>query len=291
MQFLNGDNKTPALDVRPPPRGIPEDRLPQRVRRNIALVSNKAKHVAPRLGAEDVHVWWANLDLATDLLASLRATLSDDELRRAERFVFERDRKRFIAGRGLLRTIIGCYLKSDPVALEFVYNQYGKPGLVQERADSKLAFNMSHSDDIGVFAIALERELGVDVERISGDRRILDVAEQYFANGEVISLRALPDILQLRGFFNCWTRKEAYVKARGMGLSIPLESFEVSLVPGEEPALLRCSEPSAALNWTFRSLSAAPGFVAALVGAGSGWRLRERTWDFRCEEIEGGHRS
>jgi 4'-phosphopantetheinyl transferase len=278
MQFLDGRQQDSAFDSRQ--CGTTDDSVPERVKSNTPLVSNKAQHVAPGLGAEDVHVWWANLDVAPDLLERLRANLSDDELRRSERFVFERDRKRFIAGRGVLRTIIGRYLNRDPVFLQFVYNEYGKPGLVPESHGAKLTFNMSHSDDVGVFAIAVDRELGVDVERISEDRRILEVAAQYFSNGEIVSLRALSDALQLQGFFNCWTRKEAYVKARGLGLSISLESFVVSLVPGQRPALLRSNEPLAALNWSFCSLSAAPGFVAVLVAAGSRWRLQERTWGF-----------
>jgi 4'-phosphopantetheinyl transferase len=228
-----------------------------------------------RLMADEIHVWWAKLDVPTDILDGLAATLSADESERAGGFVFAEDRRRFISARGILRRIIACYVDADPARLRFCYNTHGKPGLLETKTHGGLRFNVSHSGGWAVFALSIDHEIGVDIERITDDERLLEVVEAYFAPGEIASLRALPKEQQLQGFFNCWTRKEAYIKARGMGLSIPLDTFEVSLAPGAQPALLKTAEVSATHNWTLQSLNAPFGYSAALVTGGRVWRLRE----------------
>lgn len=164
--------------------------------------------------------------------------LSADERERAARFHFLKDREHFIAARGLLRLLLSRYLDLPPQQLSFSYSPYGKPALAGERDCTSLRFNVSHSHGVALYAFTLEREVGVDVEYIRQDVVGESIAEHFFSAQEVTSLRALPAGVQPQAFFNCWTRKEAFIKARGEGLSFPLDQFDVSLVPGEATALI-----------------------------------------------------
>jgi 4'-phosphopantetheinyl transferase len=237
----------------------------------------------PPLGPDDVHVWLASLDRSESGLAELRAVLSEDERRRADRFYFEEDRKHFAAGRGLLRTILATYLSRPPEELRFGLTSYGKPFL---SGGESLCFNLSHSHGHALFAVTQGRELGVDLERIDHGRSYLELAEHYFSECEKRALRALPAAMQADGFFVCWARKEAYIKARGKGLAIDLSSFDVSLTPGEPAALLACREgPVETGRWTMRALPAIPGYAAALLVEGQSWRLWCGQWpdDAGCQ--------
>ena len=193
-----------------------------------------------------------------------------DEKSRAARFRFARDRNHFIAARGILRELLGGYLHRSPAELEFDYGPSGKPALRTEGPSSPVRFNLSHSHGLAVYAFALGREVGIDLEPIRPDFAADDIAGRYFSTRELNELRALPPELRPEGFFLCWTRKEAYVKARGEGLQIPLDSFSVSLTPGE-PEVLESADSS---RWSLRSFEPAPRYVAAVVGEGQGWRLR-----------------
>jgi 4'-phosphopantetheinyl transferase len=232
-----------------------------------------------QLEADEIHVWQANLDLPKKWLTHFASTLSVDELQRSERLVFTVDRHRFISARGILRSIIADYLAANPSQVRFSYNEYGKPALTEINAEKMLCFNVSHSGNRALFVFSIGRELGVDIEKISKDERLLDIVEIYFAPGEIASLRALPKELQYQGFFNCWTRKEAFIKARGMGLSIALDSFEVSLAPGDKPLLLSSRGPLAILDWKVRSLNVGVCYTAALVFSGDCARLRNLDWN------------
>ena len=184
---------------------------------------------------ENVHVWCVHLEYYFDRLQALLEVLSGDELERANRFYFQRDRKRFIVARAVLRIILGQYLERPAAQLRFRYNDYGKPYLAN--SDGELSFNLSHSDNLAVYGFVPRGEIGVDVERVKPDFATHEIARRFFSLSEVRDLTRLPAQKQAEAFFACWTRKEAYIKAKGQGLSIPLHRFRVSLNP-EKPALL-----------------------------------------------------
>ncbi|MGH9683821.1 MAG: 4'-phosphopantetheinyl transferase family protein [Candidatus Acidiferrales bacterium] len=173
------------------------------------------------------------MDAFPATLGRLQPHLSADENERASRFHFNRDRTRFIAARGALRELLGGYLRLPPGAITFHYDGHKKPSLDGKLTGKSLNFNVSHSDDVVVYAFGWDRNIGIDVEKMRQDFGGEDVARRYFSSGEVSRLMTLDQRDRSLGFFNCWTRKEAYVKACGEGLEIPLDSFEVSLEPGK----------------------------------------------------------
>jgi 4'-phosphopantetheinyl transferase len=223
----------------------------------------------------DIHLWRAYLDCEETQLRRFEATLASDEKDRAHRFFFQRDRDNFVATRGILRELLGRYVSRPPREIEFGYAPYGKPALMAKGFGRPIQFNLSHSHGLALFAFAVGRNLGVDVELVRADFGGDDIAERYFAPQEVEELRKLPASLQAEAFFLCWTRKEAYVKARGEGLQIALNSFHVSLTPGQ-PELLHSVD---SLRWSLRSLRPDQRYVGALVGEGGDWR--PRFWDWK----------
>jgi 4'-phosphopantetheinyl transferase len=229
----------------------------------------------PRCGQHEVHVWRASLDCDHAVLQALEATLSLDERARASRFVFARDRDRFVAGRGILRSILGQYTNRPETSLEFVYEPEGKPRLDLLDSDPPIRFNVSHSQNVAVYAVSERRELGIDVEAIRPDVIGEELAERFFSSRELAEFRSLPPEQRQEGFFLCWTRKEAYVKARGSGLGIPLDSFDVSLTPGRAEQLIAAD----AARWTVRSFHPADGYVGAVVAGGGSWNLQLFEWD------------
>jgi 4'-phosphopantetheinyl transferase len=231
------------------------------------------------LGSDEVHVWRVSLDKPAPQIDSFLHTLAADELTRAERFYFQRDRERFIIAHGVLRAVLGLYLNRAPERLSFCYHSHGKPALVRESAEDQLRFNMSHSHGVALYAVARGREVGVDLEFIRRDLEVEQIAERFFSRRELSTLRALPTELRKEAFFLCWTRKEAYIKARGEGLSLPLDQFDVSLIPGEPAALLSTRPDSQeALRWSLQELTLASGYVAALAVEGRGWSLSCWEW-------------
>jgi 4'-phosphopantetheinyl transferase len=227
----------------------------------------------PVLGADDVHVFFFGLEPAPGRLQALRASLSPDELSRADRFRSPWC-DRFVAGRGQLREILALYLDTDPRAVAFAYAPSGKPALAGK---GKVRFNLSHSASEAVLAIARGRELGIDLERIREDVECEGIARGFFSPAETAALMALPSTARRQGFFRCWTRKEAFVKAKGEGLSIPLADFDVSLDPEGPARLLRTEwDPLEKARWSLRSIEAPPGFAAAL--AVSGREPRVQMW-------------
>jgi 4'-phosphopantetheinyl transferase len=228
----------------------------------------------PTLSADEVHVWRAQLGCEPHELARLEAALSAEEKSRAERFVFPQDRQRFIAARGILRQLLSAYMNRSAAELEFVYGTHGKPQIKPQKGQLEVQFNVSHCKDLAVFAFAFRRQVGIDVEAIRPEFSGYEIAERFFSQQELSELRTLPPELQAQGFFLCWTRKEAYVKARGGGLQIPLDSFSVTLTPGR-PEKLQSSDDS---RWSLCSFQPAPGFVGAVIGEGKDWRLRRWEW-------------
>jgi len=216
------------------------------------------------LGSNEVHVWRARLDQAPSQVQSLQQTLAADERARAERFYFQRDREHFIVARGLLRVILGRCMGMEPDRLAFCYNSYGKPALGRDSGGDTLRFNVSHSHELALYAVTREHEIDVDLERLRSDLADEQIAERFFSRREFAVLRAVPTNMRQEAFFKCWTRKEAYVKAKGKGLSLPLDQFDVSLAPGEPAALLNTKlDPEEASHWSLQELTPGPGYVAA----------------------------
>jgi 4'-phosphopantetheinyl transferase len=236
-------------------------------------------HKLLTLGNDEVHVWRASLDLKAARVQSLQQTLSGDERARAGRFHFQKDREHFVVARGVLRAILGGYLDIEPGQVRFCYGAHGKPTLAQGAGKPVLRFNLSHAHGLVLYALARGRELGIDVEHLRPQLVNERVAEQFFSRGEVAVLRGLPADEQQKAFFDCWTRKEAYIKARGEGLSLRLDQFEVSLAPGAPAALLSSDgDPREACRWALKELSPGPGYMAALAVEGHGWRLTCWQW-------------
>ena len=193
-----------------------------------------------------------------------------------QRFRFEKDRRRYLIGRGGLRTLLGRYLDLAPQDLRFETAAAGKPHLAS--GQRRLQFNLAHSGEYVLIAIADGRAVGIDVEEIRDDFDAGELAAHFFSPGEQRDLEMLTGRARIEAFFECWTRKEAYVKARGEGLSLPLDQFDVSLRPGEPARLIATRpDPAEARRWQLSGLDVADGYKAALAVEGQGWTLR--LWD------------
>ncbi len=223
----------------------------------------------PHLGPGTVHVWRAPLDLDAGRLAELRLLLSDDEARRAGRFHFERDRNHFVAARGQLRLVLSRYLDAEPARRRFQYGNHGKPSLAGPAGRDRLCFNLSHSHGLALLAVTWGRELGIDVEHVRPDVNRDGLARRFFSPREVEVYERLPPEARRRAFYHCWTRKEAFVKAVGSGLTFGLEQFDVSLAPGE-PAALLAVRPAAeeAARWAMFDVDVGPEYAGALAVEG-----------------------
>jgi 4'-phosphopantetheinyl transferase len=222
------------------------------------------------LGNREVQLWTVRLEASEALLDQAFSWLSRDEEQRALRFRFEEHRRNFALGRAALRALAASYLQIAPSKVSFVYGDKGKPAL--DEGGGRLRFNVSNSGDLAAYAFTLDCEIGVDVEH---KRRMVDmenVARRFFAPGEVDELMSLAETDRTDGFFNCWTRKEAYIKAVGDGLSLPLGSFQVTLQPGVAARMLGLNgNAEAAKGWTLQTFTPAPDYAGAIA-----YRDRER---------------
>jgi 4'-phosphopantetheinyl transferase len=216
------------------------------------------------LDAESVHVWLASLPDFRSRLQDIAATLSADELDRARRFRFELHRDRYQLTRGLLRILLGKYLKQAGHEIEFVYGLHGKPALKVTNAEPRLHFNTSHSGDVAVFAVTHLGPVGVDIEQLRPATMREEIARKYFAPAEVQELLALPQEQRGRGFFNCWTRKEAFLKARGDGVFGGLSTFQVSLSSRDARLVAINGDVSQAARWTVSELPEVPEYAGAV---------------------------
>ena len=229
-------------------------------------------------------MWAASLEAGPAALAELAATLSPAELERAARFHFEGHRNRFVAGRGLLRTLLGRCLEADPRDLDFAYGPNGKPSLAGAFGDSGLHFNLAHSEDLALVAITRAARVGVDVERV---RSLPDAAElvvRFFSKRESEVFRKLPAERQPAAFFNLWTRKEAWLKATGEGIGHLLSQVEVSFLPGDPARLLSLPKhPAGEMSWSLQDLVPKAGFVAAMALAVRDTRLCCWRWEPESE--------
>jgi 4'-phosphopantetheinyl transferase len=215
-------------------------------------------------------------------MENLYSVLSIDERVRANRFRLQRDRDHFVVARGLLRVVLSLYLGVAPAHVGFCYGAHGKPRLAPPLDGSGLSFNVSHASGLALYAVAMDRRVGIDLERICTGFAYQPVAERHFSRRERAMLASLPsEGAGRRAFFNCWTRKEALVKAMGGGLSVPLNQFTVSAEPGEPVVLLEMSgDRGERCGWSLHELLPGAGFVGALAVEGHGWALS--CWD--CPE-------
>jgi 4'-phosphopantetheinyl transferase len=209
----------------------------------------------------EVHLWSVSLEGSEESLAYYRSLLSAEESVRAAKYLRPRDRAHFILCRGILRELLGRYLSVPGGSIEICKASRGKPVLAAGTQKSDLRFNLSHSHGFAVFAFTVGRDVGVDAELIREDIEVEEIARRYFSEAERAELNGLEGASRATGFFLCWTRKEAYLKARGEGLEIPLDSFSVTLTP-DAPARLSSED---AERWSLHSLEIAEGWAAALV--------------------------
>jgi 4'-phosphopantetheinyl transferase len=218
----------------------------------------------------EVHVWRVNLETYEVYLQHLKASLSSDEQLRADKFYFQRDRNHYIAARGILRSILGRYLACRPSALRFVYSRFGKPALVGAESGQSLFFNVSHSHELALMAFSRVGDIGVDVEYMRPGIEYTRLAQRFFSEYERRELLPLPPAQLHRAFYCCWTRKEAYIKARGLGLQLPLEQFDVSVHP-EQPAVFLGSreEGQHIEDWSLYHLLPGTEYAGACVVRGA----------------------
>src|SRR5215203_1604983 len=218
------------------------------------------------LSDDEAHVWRADLNLNESFQSSFLKLLSPDEKNRAKKFRFAKDSQNFIIARGILRLLIGKYLEINPAEISFQYSESGKPSIIN---NNSLQFNISHSRDIALFAFTKNFNIGVDVEFVNSNIEAKEIAANFFSTNEIKNLLALPEQQQTLGFFYCWTRKEAFIKAVGEGLSFPLDKFEVSLEPNKPAKLLATNrQPEDISKWSIFSLSPEANFVGSLVSEG-----------------------
>ena len=236
-----------------------------------------------RLGADEVHVWRAHLNQSEAVLSKARPLLSGDERERANRFHFRKDRERFIVARAALRDILSRYLRVAAGEIKFRYNEYGKPAL--GGAGGGLSFNLAHSNEIALYAVAQSKAVGIDVEHVRELDDLDGIAEHFFSEVEASAVRNLAGDLRPAAFFGYWTHKEAYIKAEGCGLARPLSGFTISFVEGQEAAVLNTSgDPREGSKWSLLSLWPAPGYVGALAVERAVSRLS--CWQWQAEELK-----
>jgi len=220
---------------------------------------------------QDIDVVVTCLAAAPEVVRASAALLSDAERHRARRFAFDRDARRFIIARARLRELLAARLGVGAESIELEYGAHGKPALSPRFADSDLHFNVSHCDDVAAYAFTCGHAIGIDLEAVRVISDADDIAARYFSRHENTTYRTLNPHDKPLGFFNCWTRKEAFVKALGDGLSVPLDRFDVTLAPGEPAKVLRVENtPGDDSGWHLDSLCPAAGYVAAIASQDRG---------------------
>ena len=235
------------------------------------------------LEAGTIDLWCADLHQSADVVARLETCLSPDEVERADRFKFAKHRRRHVVSRGVLRCVLGGYAGRRAPDLRFGYEEKGKPFLVE--LDDPPIFNLSHSDELVLIGVTQQQELGVDVELRRAMPDALSIAQHFFSANEIKDLESVAETEIPTGFFNCWTRKEAYIKAVGDGLSAPLDRFDVTLIPGQD-AVMRSLEgdPQKAADWSLHHFEPVSGYVGALAIQGQNWTLR--SWNLDPAQLD-----
>ncbi|MFT4114988.1 4'-phosphopantetheinyl transferase family protein [Silvibacterium sp.] len=256
-------------------RGCEPDDLQPRYPVSGKVQASVIPHPLPSLNAHEVHLWTLTPD--TRDIAEYTSLLSPAELERARRFRFPSLFERFVSDHGRLRLLLGSYLQADPRAVEYTENAQGKPRL--SLPDCRLRFNLSHTRGVTVIAACLDAEIGVDVEVLRAVEDRDAIAEMYFSRPENEALKREPEEERDAAFLRCWTRKEAYIKARGEGLSLPLDQFAVTLSGKDRAALTYCAwdelEPQ---RWRMEHLQPMPGYIGALAIEHGPWTILHYMW-------------
>ena len=242
-------------------------------------------HAYPSLGTNDVHVWCAKVDDAAREYAHFYTLLAVDEAERAQRFYFEKDRRCYVTARGILRTLLGHYTQTLPEEIQFQYSEKGKPSIDpalnnnKETKNASLEFNISHSANMILAAFAYNRIIGVDVEYMRPSVDCDGIVTSFFSPKEVATYRSLPDDIRRLAFFECWTRKEACLKAWGSGLAYPLAKFDVTLAPNERPELLYVEdEPNEPGRWSMHRLACEDEYAGTVLIEKDDWSLNCWEW-------------
>ena len=247
--------------------------------RSLAMSPSRTLGLLPIPPDHEVHVWITLLSQVGSDLSALSDRLSPEEKQKAARFLRAEDRERYIVAHGGLRELLGRYLSTAPAELEFEVNAFGKPSLCPRQGVRPLSFNLAHSGDVVLYGITGGRPVGVDVEAIRADLNVLELAQGQFSTPEVGALQATRPSEQTAAFFRCWTRKEAYVKARGEGLGFPLKQFSVCFGDNEPPAVQwAADDPSASERWSVFDVVPTPGYAGAVVVEGKTGCLVSRHW-------------
>lgn len=246
-----------------------------------AVIEKKNQGLAPesqitKPASGEIQVWYASLNRPHSQFLAL---LSRDEIERASRFIFESDRIHFIVRRGILRIILGNYLGIAPGQVHITYSANNKPILADHYNCPQLCFSLSHSEGMAIYAFTCEKEIGVDIEQIRDIPNAEQIFERVFSPRENEVFQILSESQRKEAFFNCWTRKEAFFKATGDGLSLPFDGFDVSLVPGKPAKLLDImGNPEEVSRWSMQDLKGASGFAAALVIQGESGTISSCQW-------------
>lgn len=239
--------------------------------------------VPPQLQAGELHVWKIGLDCSDGQWQPLTALLSDDEQSKAARYRFENLRRRFILGRAALRNLLGGYLNCAPGALHFAYNEHGKPSLAND--DSGLRFNVSHSGGIMLAAFVLNSEIGIDIEAIQHDIDCMGIGQRWFSELERNTLQGLPEHKRAGAFFRTWSRKEAYIKALGAGLSYPLNRFSVSMDEASPVLLVHQGDSQEAKSWQIHNIEVSNAYSASVAIEAARWDIRH--YHFMARQMAG----
>jgi len=217
-----------------------------------------------KIFTDEAHFWLIDLRQPRFEVDQMTALLSQDEYRRMKRLRRAKNKTEFAIAHGALRDILGRYLQLPPGDIQFQFEYHHKPMIYHEINKVNLDFNLSHSAGYALIGIAKDRSVGVDIEFISGERQHSRIPERFFSIREVKSLRSLPEDRQLDAFFAAWTRKEAYVKAKGWGLLLALAEFSVTIAPNEKPALLEMkSDPGEIHRWSLLDIKLPDGYRGA----------------------------
>jgi 4'-phosphopantetheinyl transferase len=227
-----------------------------------------------------VHLWRVALAPSAAVLARVERHLAPDERDRAARFRFSEHREAFLVGRGAQREILARYTGTQPGEIAYHTSPHGKLALAGSGATAGLRFNVSNSGALALIAVARVREVGVDVEHVRPIPDGMEIAARFFSAPENRAFAALDEAERDEAFFHCWTRKEAYIKAVGEGLSMPLDRFDVAFAPGESARLLATrGDPAEAERWTMAAVEPGAGYVGALVVEGREWVLSLLQWE------------
>ena len=230
------------------------------------------------IGDNEVHIYFASVNLSKPYIDTLRKNLIDEESQKAIKFVFEKDRVRYTIARGILREILGSYLSVEPKEVNFSVNKYGKLSIDRKYHQTNLNFNLSHSGDMIVYGVIKDKKIGVDVENIRSTDSCEDIINRFCSGHEICEFNMLPAHIKQRAFFNCWTRKEAYIKALGLGLYYPLEHFSVSLTPGKD-AELTYDKNYDISDWSLKEIISNDQYVGAVAVEGKDLDFNIFQWE------------